>query len=61
MGCSYQRDEGQPVLGVEVSEDSTMCVDAERDGHDGANEKPNEGALQLGTTIIRHGESEEQR
>ena len=38
-----------------------MRIDAEGDGHDAEHEERNEGALQLGATTIRHGESKEQQ
>ena len=43
--CSHQRKEGQPVLGIEMSQDNTMRVDTERDGHDAEYEKRNKSAL----------------
>ena len=61
MGCAHQREQGQPVLSIEMSQDNTMRVGAERDGHDAEHEEPDEGARQLGATIIRHGDSREQR
>ena len=42
---SYQREEGQPVLGIEMSQDKSMCKGTERDGYDAEHEKRNEGTL----------------